>query len=193
MTQRTGLVPGSTTMAAIAVLAFTVGWTPLVEADITRIVITRVESPTFEGVSFGAVGQCEKLVGRAFGEVDPDDPRNTVIVDIALDPSVAGLGFAAIRDVAAFLHRAAVDGEGNPNPLAGDLQFVYSFGNSQASCLWPCVSADACRDIGSLALFVVVVVAREPRHGEWCDAVGEVRVDDQIEVPPPRDCRRLAQ
>ena len=54
MTQRTGLVPSSTTVAAIAVLAFTVGWTPLAEADITRIVITRVESPTFEGVSFGA-------------------------------------------------------------------------------------------------------------------------------------------
>ena len=72
MTQRTGLVPSSTTVAAIAVLAFTVGWTPLAEADITRIVITRVESPTFEGVSFGAVGQYEKLVGRAFGEVDPE-------------------------------------------------------------------------------------------------------------------------
>ena len=86
MTQRTGLVPSSTTMAAIAVLAFTVGWTPLAEADITRIVITRVESPTFEGVSFGAVGQYEKLVGRAFGEVDPHDPRNAVIVDIALAP-----------------------------------------------------------------------------------------------------------
>ena len=86
MTQRTGLVPSRTTVAAIAVLACTVGWTPLAEADITRIVIARVESPTFEGVSFGAVGQYEKLVGRAFGEVDPHDPRNTVIVDIALAP-----------------------------------------------------------------------------------------------------------
>ena len=59
MTQRTGLVPsGSTPVAAmIAVLAFTVGWTPLAEADISRIVIARVESPTFEGVSFGAVGR----------------------------------------------------------------------------------------------------------------------------------------
>ena len=53
MTQRAGFVPSSTTVAAIAVLALTVGWTPLAEADITRIVITRVESPTFEGVSFG--------------------------------------------------------------------------------------------------------------------------------------------
>ena len=56
--------------------AFTVAWTTPAEAEITRIVITRIESPTFEGVSFGEVGQYEKLVGRAFGEVDPNDPRN---------------------------------------------------------------------------------------------------------------------
>ena len=37
---------------------------------------------TFEGISFGKTGQYEKLVGRAFGEVDPNDPRNAVIVDI---------------------------------------------------------------------------------------------------------------
>ena len=50
------------------------------------IVITRVESPTFEGVSFGDVGPYQKLVGRASGEVDPNDPRNAVIADIALAP-----------------------------------------------------------------------------------------------------------
>src|SRR4029077_4740566 len=55
-------------------------------AGITRIQITKVESPTFEGASFGAVGQYEKLVGRAFGEVDPTDPRNNVITDLALAP-----------------------------------------------------------------------------------------------------------
>ena len=86
MTQRTRFVPSSTTVAAIAVLALTVGWTPLAEADITRIVITRVESPTFEGMSFGAAGQYEKLRLRAFGEVDPADPRNHVIADIDLAP-----------------------------------------------------------------------------------------------------------
>jgi hypothetical protein len=58
----------------------------LAEARITRIVITRVESPTFEGASFGEAGQDEKLVGRAFGEVDPADPRDVVIADISLAP-----------------------------------------------------------------------------------------------------------
>ena len=56
------------------------------QARITRIEITRVESPTFDGMSFGEVGRYEKLVGRAFGEVDPNDQRNRVIADIALAP-----------------------------------------------------------------------------------------------------------
>src|SRR5512145_2085321 len=61
------------------------------EAHITRIVIdpARSESPTFEGRSFGPagkVGPYEKLRGKAFGEVDPDDPRNAVITDLKLAP-----------------------------------------------------------------------------------------------------------
>ncbi len=59
------------------------------QARITRIEIKRVEQPTFEGRSFGTVGAYEKLVGRAFGEVDPNDPRNAVIVDIAHAPKNA--------------------------------------------------------------------------------------------------------
>ena len=74
-------------LAAIAAAAFALlGWSALAEAHITRIEITRVESPTFEGTSFGEVGPYEKLVGRAFGEVDPRDPRNAVIADINLAP-----------------------------------------------------------------------------------------------------------
>ena len=61
----------------------------LAEAGVTRIQITRVESPTFAGASFGAVGPYEKLVGRAYGEVDPTDPKNAIIADIALAPKNA--------------------------------------------------------------------------------------------------------
>lgn len=46
----------------------------------------RSESPTFEGRSFGSVGQYEKLRGTAYGELDPTDPRNAVITDIELAP-----------------------------------------------------------------------------------------------------------
>ena len=50
------------------------------------MVITRTESPTFQGMAFGQVGPYEKLVGRATGEVDPRDPGNALIADIALAP-----------------------------------------------------------------------------------------------------------
>src|SRR5262252_5371034 len=59
---------------------------------IVRLEISRVESPTFEGQSFGTVGQYEKLAGRAYGEVDPGDPRNAVITDVGLAPrNAAGM------------------------------------------------------------------------------------------------------
>src|SRR5207244_2517740 len=58
----------------------------LTDARVTRIEITRVESPTFEGRSFGDVGQYEKLIGIAYGEVDPNDPSNSVIVNLDLVP-----------------------------------------------------------------------------------------------------------
>jgi hypothetical protein len=57
-----------------------------VEAMITKIIIDSVQSPPFDGVAFGAVGQYEKLVGRAFGELDPESPLNVVITDITLAP-----------------------------------------------------------------------------------------------------------
>jgi hypothetical protein len=56
------------------------------QARITRIEITQVESPAFGGASFGDVGTYEKLIGRAFGEVDPRDAQNRVITDIELAP-----------------------------------------------------------------------------------------------------------
>jgi hypothetical protein len=72
--------------AGLALLILALSWADRAEAHIKRIVITRVESPTFEGVSFGDVGPYEKLRLRAFGEVDPNDPRNAVIADIQLAP-----------------------------------------------------------------------------------------------------------
>jgi hypothetical protein len=53
---------------------------------ITKILIDSVQSPTFDGVSFGEAGRYEKLVGRALGELDPASPLNAVITDIALVP-----------------------------------------------------------------------------------------------------------
>src|SRR6266567_8592142 len=72
-------------ITASAVLAATVA-----EARITRIDITSAESPTFGGTTFGTVGAYEKLRGKAYGEVDPADPRNALITDIELAPRNAG-------------------------------------------------------------------------------------------------------
>jgi Alpha/beta hydrolase domain len=70
-------------LAAGAVLA-----APAAEARITRIEIdaARSQSPTFGGFSWPGVGQYEKIVGKAFGEVNPHDRQNRVIVDIDLAP-----------------------------------------------------------------------------------------------------------
>ena len=57
-----------------------------VEARVTRIVIDRKQSPAYEGKSFGSIGQYEILTGRAFGELDPKDPHNTIITDLEFAP-----------------------------------------------------------------------------------------------------------
>ena len=53
---------------------------------VTQINIERVESPTFEGRSFGDVGRYKKIVGRLRGEIDPTDPRNSTITDLDKAP-----------------------------------------------------------------------------------------------------------
>jgi len=71
--------------ASLTVLSATLFAAPA-DAKIVKVQITRTESPTFEGTAFGKTGQYEKIIGRAYGEVDPKDPRNAVIVDIANAP-----------------------------------------------------------------------------------------------------------
>jgi hypothetical protein len=78
-------------VVALLLAAATVWLVPAAEAHITKIVIDPAlsESPTFEGRVFGPdgrVGPYEKLRGKAYGEVDPNDPRNAVITDLKLAP-----------------------------------------------------------------------------------------------------------
>ena len=58
------------------------------QARITRIEITNVE-PAFAGRRFGDVGSYERVIGRAYGEVDPNHPANSIIQDIGLAPRTA--------------------------------------------------------------------------------------------------------
>ena len=56
------------------------------QAKVKKIQITSKQSPAFGGYSWPGVGPYEKIVGKAFGELDPNDPKNKVIVDIQLAP-----------------------------------------------------------------------------------------------------------
>ena len=76
---------------ALAIVVATAVAASVAEAHITRIVIDPAlsESPTFEGRVFGPdgrVGPYEKLRGKAYGELDPNDPRNALITDLKLAP-----------------------------------------------------------------------------------------------------------
>jgi hypothetical protein len=53
----------------------------------------------------------------------------------ARDPIVMGIGLAALRDVGSFLKYSATDDYGNPNPLAGGVNFALLNGISQSGRL----------------------------------------------------------
>ena len=59
-----------------------------------RVVSVQLSAPTiaFGGYSWPGVGQYEKITGVAYAEVDPNDPRNAIIVDIGLAQTQAAPG-----------------------------------------------------------------------------------------------------
>jgi hypothetical protein len=67
---------------AVALAAATVFATPAVQARVTRIVIDAVDA-------VGNQPGYEQLTGRAFGELDPANPRNRLITDLS-DPLALG-------------------------------------------------------------------------------------------------------
>jgi len=70
-------------LACTAALAL--GIVPDCQARVTKIVFDVTSSP-FGTATFGGIGQYEQLDGTAYGEIDPQDPLNAVIQDIALAP-----------------------------------------------------------------------------------------------------------
>lgn len=55
------------------------------KAVVTRVVVTKTES-YLENKKFGHAGSYLRLTGQFYGEVDPEDPLNSVIQDINLAP-----------------------------------------------------------------------------------------------------------
>ena len=73
----------------LSVTVIFVGLAPTVsQARIVRLEITETK-PAFDGRNFGEVGAYERVIGKAYGEVDPQAPSNAVIQDIALAPKNA--------------------------------------------------------------------------------------------------------
>src|SRR5215468_6205823 len=70
-------------LLAVALAAATALVTGAAEARITRIEIQRIE-PAFSGRNFAPTGAYERLIGKAYGEVDPQLPANAIIQDIDL-------------------------------------------------------------------------------------------------------------
>ena len=79
-------------------------------AQVTRIDLQVVESPTFNGENFGQVGQYELLRGVVYGEADPADPRHREIVNLENAPRNP-LGYRQIRvALAVALYEWVVEG-----------------------------------------------------------------------------------
>src|SRR5258706_10157756 len=78
------LVGWSARVSAICTVALLLG-TSSAQARVKKIVIDKRVSPAFEAMS-GPAGPYETIAGRAYGELDPNDPHNEIITDIRLAP-----------------------------------------------------------------------------------------------------------
>lgn len=68
-------------------------------AQVTRFEVLSSEAPALQARSFGERGTARKTVARATFAVDPADPRNAGIADIALAPRDAAGRVTAVADV----------------------------------------------------------------------------------------------
>jgi Alpha/beta hydrolase domain len=74
---------------AIATIAALMALAPgASQARIVRVEISQT-APAWGGRNFGEIGAYERAIGKAYGEIDPQSPSNTMIQDIALAPKNA--------------------------------------------------------------------------------------------------------
>src|SRR6267378_2522044 len=89
-------------LAGVAVVAALLAWTPPADARVTKIVIDD-QQPLATGT--GQTIAYQQISGRAFGELNPHDPLNRIIQDIALGKDPDG----KVRYVASFVLTKPVD------------------------------------------------------------------------------------
>src|SRR5580704_12983549 len=86
-------------LSAIVLIAGIIGLANPSAAKVVKFEIVRVESPAFEGRSFGSVGTYDRIIARATVAVAPDDPHNTIVVDLDRAPRNARGLVEAVTDV----------------------------------------------------------------------------------------------
>jgi hypothetical protein len=84
---------------AVILIAATIACVSPCAAKVVKFEILKVESPAFEGRSFGAVGTYDRIVARATIAVAPDDINNKIIVDLDRAPRNAQGQVEAVTDV----------------------------------------------------------------------------------------------
>jgi Alpha/beta hydrolase domain len=70
-------------LVGVAVGVALLGWVPSSQARVTRIILDPPTALTGQDIPY------ERIAGRAWGELDPSDPLNALITDIALAPKKA--------------------------------------------------------------------------------------------------------
>jgi len=85
----------------IAVVVSLAAWLPCAQARVTKIVIDDTQPLNSSGQTI----PYQQISGRAFGELDPTDPRNAIIQDIDLGKDADG----KVRYVASFVLTKPVD------------------------------------------------------------------------------------
>lgn len=81
---------------SVAILVVSLG---VARGEVTRFEVLSAEKPALQARTFGERGQAEKITGRATIAVDPLDPLNAVIADVALAPRNADGRVEATADV----------------------------------------------------------------------------------------------
>jgi len=156
--QGAGVMPGDGRMTAQLPIA-TDGGKPIVATSRDEFVFDHLVDPVIAPLSYPAE-RADPALGALTVRQRERDPRTPVaaanwrfvsdseieirrpagfdagaiyeFIYLARDPMVMGLGFAAVRDLIAFLRHADADDAGTANPLAHGIDRAIAFGVSQA-------------------------------------------------------------
>jgi hypothetical protein len=79
-------------------------------AKVVKFEILKIESPAFEGRTFGAAGTYDRIVARATIAVAPDDPHNQIVIDLDRAPRNAQGLVEAVTDVEILRPTVAANG-----------------------------------------------------------------------------------